>query len=669
MAQVSVITPVFNTEDYLHQCIQSVLTEDDTDVELILIDDGSTDNSLRICRHYEARDQRVKVISKENQGQGIARNVGIEQARGKYLYFLDSDDYMLRGSLGELLSCSNNRHLDICAPSSPGHYYERPLEFVSCIPTRMQFVRADLIDRFELRQPDVASGQDGVFGHLLLSHCRRFGVSDKAVCHYRSNRPGSTFAKYSGKSDLVSSIVRKHYEFITQHYDAHELWQTQAVRLLTFMVDETMKNRLAPHFDYIEHLEKQDLFHFLGDVAKRAYDCVPRRFLANIHPAVVGLAHRDTDSAIRTFQKHYLEKKLEQPLPRNFNAHNEQEELYVCKPHWKPSARNSDYVKSLDRAPSNSEDRVKLIESKLDYSINTLVNTQADIRDVYAQHSPVGNARRSSLIVSMTTLHDRLATIHLSIESIFGQTRLPEKVILWVDECAEIDLNRYPRLQKAIDHGLHICPVRDVGPHTKLVYAAQRFPEKTIVTMDDDMIYPPSTLSVLEEHSRRFPNMVIANWARELTTDKKGIIQGTRAGRLLTPTALEKEIEQETEFAARPSFRAFPYGTSGVLYPPGCLHSSFSDFELMRELCPKEDDIWFKAMTLLTGTPVVPTNLGINPRHFSVNGTQNVALRHANHAGGSNRTQMKNVFHYFDLYPRIAAELEDVLLSELDFPW
>ena len=161
--------------------------------------------------------------------------------------------------------------------------------------------------------------------------------------------------------------------------------------------------------------------------------------------------------------------------------------------------------------------------------------------------------------------------------------------------------------------------------------------------------------------------MVIANWARELSIDKQGTIRGTRQGRLLTPTSLEKEIEQEVEFAAKPSFRAFAYGTSGVLYPPGSLHHSVFDFDLMRELCPKEDDIWFKAMTLLTGTAVVPTNLGINPRHYSVLGSQSVALRHHNHAGGSNLAQIRNIFRFFDLYPMISEELEQELAWSVDY--
>ncbi len=89
----SVIIPVYNVENYLHQCIDSVLYQDFNDFELILVDDGSRDNSPAICDEYSKKDSRVKVIHKPNGGASDARNVGIKSAVGDYLLFIDSDDY------------------------------------------------------------------------------------------------------------------------------------------------------------------------------------------------------------------------------------------------------------------------------------------------------------------------------------------------------------------------------------------------------------------------------------------------------------------------------------------------------------------------------------------------------------------------------------------------
>lgn len=92
--KISVIVPVYNVEEYLHRCVDSILAQTFTDFELLLIDDGSTDNSGRICDEYAEKDERVKVIHKENGGVSSARNVGLNNARGYLVCFCDSDDWV-----------------------------------------------------------------------------------------------------------------------------------------------------------------------------------------------------------------------------------------------------------------------------------------------------------------------------------------------------------------------------------------------------------------------------------------------------------------------------------------------------------------------------------------------------------------------------------------------
>ncbi len=91
---VSVVVPVHNAELYLEECIESILQQSFKDLELVLVDDGSTDDSGRICDQYALRDERVKVIHKENEGVAKACRIGIEDAAGKYLLFVDSDDWI-----------------------------------------------------------------------------------------------------------------------------------------------------------------------------------------------------------------------------------------------------------------------------------------------------------------------------------------------------------------------------------------------------------------------------------------------------------------------------------------------------------------------------------------------------------------------------------------------
>ncbi|WP_227166600.1 glycosyltransferase, partial [Enterococcus faecium] len=94
MCEISIIVPVYKVEKYLRKCVDSILAQTFTDFEVILVDDGSPDNSGKICDEYAEKDNRVRVIHKENGGLSSARNAGIDVARGKYLGFVDSDDYI-----------------------------------------------------------------------------------------------------------------------------------------------------------------------------------------------------------------------------------------------------------------------------------------------------------------------------------------------------------------------------------------------------------------------------------------------------------------------------------------------------------------------------------------------------------------------------------------------
>lgn len=112
MCVVSVIVPVYKVENVLHYCIDSILNQTYKDFELILVDDGSPDNSGKICDEYAKKDNRIKVIHKENGGVSSARNCGIDAAKGKYVCFVDSDDYVNKNYL-EILIKTKSKHPEI----------------------------------------------------------------------------------------------------------------------------------------------------------------------------------------------------------------------------------------------------------------------------------------------------------------------------------------------------------------------------------------------------------------------------------------------------------------------------------------------------------------------------------------------------------------------------
>jgi len=113
MPEISVIMPVYNTASYLAQSIESVLNQTYSDFELIIVDDGSTDDSLKIINSYAAKDKRIKVITQENQGQSVARNRALKEAKGKYITFIDSDDFYAKNFLGQMHYAQKKTNADV----------------------------------------------------------------------------------------------------------------------------------------------------------------------------------------------------------------------------------------------------------------------------------------------------------------------------------------------------------------------------------------------------------------------------------------------------------------------------------------------------------------------------------------------------------------------------
>lgn len=112
-AKVSVVIPVYDVEKYIKKCVNSIVNQTYKNLEIIIIDDGSTDNSAKICDELGHRDKRIKVIHKKNEGLGLTRDKGICEATGKYIYFIDSDDYINRNTIERCVELAEKNNLQI----------------------------------------------------------------------------------------------------------------------------------------------------------------------------------------------------------------------------------------------------------------------------------------------------------------------------------------------------------------------------------------------------------------------------------------------------------------------------------------------------------------------------------------------------------------------------
>ena len=129
---ISIIIPCYNQAHFLTECVESVLSQDFKDWEMLIVNDGSTDDTIKLALDFANRDKRINVIDKENGGLSSARNAGIKQAKGKYIHFLDSDDFVLKGFYSAMIDSFNStENVDVIV--SGYQYYSQESGFFQTV--------------------------------------------------------------------------------------------------------------------------------------------------------------------------------------------------------------------------------------------------------------------------------------------------------------------------------------------------------------------------------------------------------------------------------------------------------------------------------------------------------------------------------------------------------
>ena len=213
---ISVIVPIYNAEKYLHRCIKRILDQDYTDFELLLIDDGSTDNSGTICDEYAIKENRIRVFHKENGGVSSARNWGLDKAIGEYIMFVDSDDYMLPGMLEVMLSTLESKKADlvVCGTTETGGGYWRPIadvdysinqlkeNFVSLLHTELlsppwnKIYKKEIIGSNRFCE-DISFGEDLLFNIQYLEKCENISLIKESPFYHEKENENSLVVKFN----------------------------------------------------------------------------------------------------------------------------------------------------------------------------------------------------------------------------------------------------------------------------------------------------------------------------------------------------------------------------------------------------------------------------------------------------------------------------------------
>lgn len=258
---VSVIVPVYNVEKFIDKCVQSIIDQTMTDIEVVLVDDGSTDNSLARCKRWAKNDARVKAYHQENQGVSVARNLGIEKSTGEYIAFIDSDDWIEPNYLEVLYNAASKKKADI---SICGFYFDYPDEVVARghFEKDMEFNGRDEISQIQIQilaknmskiknnsgdrigapwcklfnasfikennlsfVPNLKRSQDVVFNLYALEQANKIVYTNQPLYHYLIN-PDSVCVKFS-KSILtnVNAYLKEIGKFIAKYHKADAVFR------------------------------------------------------------------------------------------------------------------------------------------------------------------------------------------------------------------------------------------------------------------------------------------------------------------------------------------------------------------------------------------------------------------------------------------------------------
>lgn len=238
--------------------------------------------------------------------------------------------------------------------------------------------------------------------------------------------------------------------------------------------------------------------------------------------------------------------------------------------------------------------------------------------------------RCSDVIISFTSYPKRIGYVWQTVESLLRQSALPERIILYLseDQFPKGNKNLPTRLLNLMSRGLEIKFVEgDLRSHKKYFYAMQEFYDKTIITVDDDCLYPEDIIQTLWETHCEYPDAVVGNRAKHVYS---------MIPRYEHWPAVDHRMK---------SFDLLFVGCAGILYPPHTLHSDVFDIPLIRRLAFSADDIWLSCMGRLKRTPMVST--GYDYHHLRTLILADTPLLDANAKGGGNQQTVDNLNNYY----------------------
>lgn len=456
---VSVIIPVYNTESYLAQCLDSILGQSLTNIEIICIDDCSQDHSLQILTDYAKRDNRIRIRKLDHSGAGAARNIGIDMAIGKYLYFMDSDDICKHDLLQKVVACAEANSADIVV----FNYYRYDNETKKSEP-KQGLVKSKL-----------------PHNKLFFSH------SDipNDICNIVNPTPWN-------KLFLSTFIKREKLYF-------QELPTTNDITFATVSVAIAKK---------IVYLDDELLYYRVntdGSITSRK-----RKNLDNVISAVLAVD--------RQLHKYPFYNQIRDSI-RMFILNN----LFVAQERYAGDENSAYYVEFAKQVDALLLSYPLFIGIKYDdvknekmYARIIQCQKRASGRNDYSFTPPI-IVSLTSFPARIQTVHIAIRSLILQTKQPdkiilwLAKSEFPN---------GEADLPAILLGYKNIGLEIEWCE-ENIRPHKKYYYAMQKYPDAIIVTVDDDLIYDQHMLELLFWSYMRFPYAVSSMRTHYIVSDEE----------------------------------------------------------------------------------------------------------------------------------------------------
>lgn len=326
---VSVIIPIYNAEKKLNRCINSVLNQTYSNIELLLIDDGSTDTSAQICIKYTQIDNRVRYIHKKNEGAASARNLGIKKAKGEYIQFVDSDDYIAPDMTESLYNSivNNNSDLSICGMISYTAYSRNETIFKKDKGISIYEFASYVCKYYHLgilhscwnklykkslvtsqMNPKYRWGEDYIFNLEYLTNVKTLSIIDKALYYYDCTDESITRGKYQKQDEYIKERYRLSLIYLNDIFHSQEINQIISYHFIRELFSDFKHSNslwcispkaitiiLEENKKAIDLMKPTDTFSIL--IMKRKANTIARR-----------LRQEKIQSYIKNLIKHFIKK-------------------------------------------------------------------------------------------------------------------------------------------------------------------------------------------------------------------------------------------------------------------------------------------------------------------------------------------------------------------------